>query len=187
MTEIEVPLEKLQQDLEHAATHGDHGSQQNWVTWSALLSALLAVLAAVAALQAGHQINEAMLNQLKASDTWSFFQAKSIKSNITETRSQILQGLGKTADANLEKKLAQYADEQKELKHQAETLESTSKAHFHKHEVFATAVTFFQISIAVTAIAVLARRRNFLLVAGSFGAVGIYFLITAFLLGGGGH
>ena len=53
MTEIEVPLEKVQEHIEHAAKHGaghGEGQDRSWITWSALLSAILAVAAAVAAL-----------------------------------------------------------------------------------------------------------------------------------------
>jgi Domain of unknown function (DUF4337) len=182
MSEIEVPIEKVQQDLEHAA-HGHHGDESgaNWITWSALLSAVLAVLAAVAALQAGHQVNEAMLNQMKASDTWSYFQAKGIKMNLAETRSQILEGLGKEPSADLKSKIEDYQKEKKELSEKAEHLEEMSEAHFHSHEIFATSVTFYQIAIAVTAIAVLAKRKKFLLVAMGFGGVGLFYLVQGFI------
>lgn len=184
MEEIEVPIEKVQQDLEHAAHgHGggaEHGNQ-NWVTWSALLSAILAVFAAVGALNAGHQVNEAMMHQMKASDTWAYFQAKGIKLSLVETRSEILEGLGKEPAGDLKGKSAQYEKDKEELKEKAEEHEKESEAHFKSHEIFATSVTFFQIAIAVTAIAVLARRKQFLLVALCFGAVGIFYFVQGFL------
>jgi hypothetical protein len=185
--EIEVPLE---QTLEHAAheshgggDHGGSGGGIGWVTWSALLSAVLAVLAAISALQAGAEVNEAMLKQMKSSDQWAYYQSKGIKANITETRAQILEGLGKETPADLKEKIAKYSEEQKEIREKAEVLESESEAHFQKHETFATAVTFCQIAIAVTAIAVLARRRYFLLVSCAFGLIGAVFLVKAFMFG----
>lgn len=188
MAEIEVPIEKVQQDLEHAA-HGHHGGEhgQSWVTWSALLSAFLAVFAAVGALNAGHQVNEAMLQQMKGSDTWAYFQAKSIKLSLVESRSQILEGLGKEPARDLKAKGEQYEKEKEELKEKAEGHEKASEAHFRSHEIFARSVTFFQIAIAVTAIAVLARRKQFLFVALGFGAVGIFYFAQGFLSFGGRH
>jgi len=177
MSEIEVPLEQVQQHLEHAA-HGE--GQQRWVTWSALLSAVLAVLAAIAALHAGHQVNEAMVDQMKASDTWTFFQAKSIKQNIAQTRGDLLVALGKEMPTELKAKIEDYGKDQKELQERAKEHEAQSESHFHKHEIFAQAVTFFQIAIAVTAIAVLARRRKFLWLAVVFGSGGIYFFVQGF-------
>lgn len=188
MTEIEVPIEKVQQDLEHAAHHHGGDGEQSWVTWSALLSAVLAVLAAVGALQAGHQVNEAMLMQMKASDTWAYFQAKGIKLNLSETRAQILEGLGKEPGKDIKEKIDKYNEDKKELQEKAEHLEKASEHHFHVHETFATSVTFFQIAIAVTAIAVLARRKKFLLVACAFGAIGAVYVVQGFLkVYGGGH
>ena len=75
MEEIEVPLEKTQEHIQETAHH----SQDKWVGKIALFSAVVAVVAvvaAVAALMAGHHSNEAMITQIKASDSWSYYQAK---------------------------------------------------------------------------------------------------------------
>jgi hypothetical protein len=45
-----------------------------------LSTAILAVSAAIAGLLSGQHVNEAMMNQMKASDQWNYYQAKSIKS-----------------------------------------------------------------------------------------------------------
>ncbi len=183
MTEIEVPLEAVQEQIEHAAhgSHHDNSSKRNWITWSALLSAFLAVAAAVAALQAGARVNEAMISQMHASDTWAYYQAKSIKQNITESRLHLLKEMGKEEPAELRDKLQKYDDDEKALRAKAEGLERESEAHFAKHEIFAQAVTFFQIAIAVTAIAVLAGRRRFLGGALLFGICGLFFLVKGFV------
>ena len=174
MEETEVPLEKVNEDIEHHA----HSAGVGWITWSALLSAVLAVFAAVAALNSGHHANEAMMEQIKSSDKWAFFQAKGIKASILETRAQILKATGHESD--VQEKLIEYASEQKELKAAAEEHEHESATHFRSHEIFATAVTLFQIAIAVTAISVLARRRRFLFLALGFGLFGTFFLVQGF-------
>lgn len=46
-----------------------------WTRWISLSTALLAVIAAIAALESGALVNEAMLDQLKASDLWNQYQA----------------------------------------------------------------------------------------------------------------
>ena len=181
MEEIEVPLEKTQEDIEHAAHEGDHGSKSNWITWSALLSALLAVCAAVASLNAGHHANEAMIDQIKSSDSWNYYQAKGIKASVATTRAEILEAVGKPVPAEVKAKIDKYADDQKEIQDTAKEQEASSGHHFEVHAIFAESVTFFQIAIAVTAIAVLVRRKRFLLVAGGFGAVGLFFLVQGFI------
>ena len=178
MQEIEVPVEQATKDLEHAASHSS--LNQPWITWGALISAIFAVLAAVAALQAGHLADEGMLEQIRASNHWSHYQAKSIKSNLLETRQQILQALGKNGDETTAQKRNEYASEQAELQQQAQDNERTSEKFFAQYHVFSRAVTMFQIAIAVAAIAVLARRRAILSVSLLFGVAGGFFIIQGF-------
>ncbi|MCX6252582.1 MAG: DUF4337 family protein [Bacteroidetes bacterium] len=75
MEEIEVPTDHLHEEMEHSARH----SEERWITLVALTAALLAVLAAVTSLLASHHANEAMIDQLRSSDQWAFYQAKGIK------------------------------------------------------------------------------------------------------------
>ena len=50
---------------------------------SAVTAAVLAVLAAIGSLlSAGHAVNQAILEQTKATDQWAFYQAKSTKSHV---------------------------------------------------------------------------------------------------------
>ena len=67
MEEAEVPLEHLQEHVHRSAEH----SGAAWISWVALSTAILAVLAAIAGLLSGKHVNEAMMNQIEASDQWS--------------------------------------------------------------------------------------------------------------------
>jgi hypothetical protein len=70
MPEIEAPTEHLHETI-HEEVHkseAGHHQAERWTPQVALSSALLAVLAALAALLAGHHVNEATLDQMKASD-----------------------------------------------------------------------------------------------------------------------
>jgi Ni/Fe-hydrogenase subunit HybB-like protein len=181
MEEAEIPLDQVQEQVEHV-THGSgHKQHTGWITWAALLSAILAVLAAVSALYAGSRANEAMMDQMRASDQWSYYQAKGIKSAILESRLELFEKMGKNISAQSKEKLAKYSEEQKEIQNKAEHFEKVSEANFEQHEIFAHAVTFFQIAIAVTAIAVLAKRRRFLFVSGVFGLIGAGYLVQGLL------
>src|SRR5262249_24590875 len=100
--EIEAPTEHLHEAL-HESAHGPHGHHGHgagaapppWISQVALSAAIVAVLAAVAALQAGRYANEAMLEQMKATDEWALYQAKSIKRSLVETKVDLLKSLGK--------------------------------------------------------------------------------------------
>src|SRR5207245_9317774 len=82
MEEAEVPLEHLHEQVHHSVEH----SGAVWISWVALSTAVLAVLAAIAGLLSGHHVNEAMMNQIEASDQWSYYQAKSIKASVLDSK-----------------------------------------------------------------------------------------------------
>src|SRR4029434_11020459 len=82
MEEAEVPLEHLHEQVKERAEHGG----APWISWVALSTAILAVLAAIAGLLSGEHANEAMMNQIEASDQWNYYQAKSIKASVLTQR-----------------------------------------------------------------------------------------------------
>src|SRR6184192_4081000 len=82
MEESEVPLEHLHEQVKETAEH----SGAVWISWAALSTAVLAVLAAIAGLLSGHHVNEAMMNQIEASDQWNYYQSKSIKASVLDAK-----------------------------------------------------------------------------------------------------
>ena len=174
MEESEVPLEHLHEQVHHSAEH----SGETWISWVALSTAILAALAAIAALLSGRHVNEAMMNQIEASDLWNYYQAKGIKAAVLDAKMS-LAGAPNESDQS---KRDRYENEQEKIKSEAEHKEAAAKANFHEHEVFAGGVTMFQIAIAIAAISVLTRRRPFWIVSLLFGAVGCAFLLLAAML-----
>jgi len=172
MEESEVPLEHLHEQVKETAEH----SGAVWISWAALSTAVLAVLAAIAGLLSGHHVNEAMMNQIEASDQWSYYQSKSIKASVLDAKMELAGG---APDASDQSKRDRYEKEQEEIKSEAERKETAAKSNFHKHEVFARGVTMFQIAIAIAAISVLTKKRRFWIVSLLFGAIGCAFLVLA--------
>jgi hypothetical protein len=175
MEESDVPLEHLQEQVHHSAEH----SRETWISWVALSTAILAVLAAIAGLLSGRYVNEAMMNQIEASDQWSYYQAKSIKASVLDAK----MSLAGTPNESDQSKRDRYEKEQEQIKSDAEHKEAAAKSNFHKHEVFAGGVTMFQIAIAIAAISALTRKRPFWYVSLLFGLVGCGFLILAAIAG----
>ena len=171
MEEAEVPLEHVQEHVHETAKH----SRETWMSWVALSTAILAVLAAIASLLSGEHANEAMINQIEASDQWSYYQAKSIKAAVLDAKT-VFTGASSESDQS---KRDRYAHEQEEIKSEAQHKQAAAKSYFHKHEVFARGVTMFQIAIAIAAISALTKKRAFWLVSLVFGAVGCAFLVLA--------
>lgn len=169
--EIEVPTEHLHEKMEEEAEKG------GWFKKVAVSSALLAVAAAISALYAGHHANEAMLEEMKATDKWAQYQAKGIKSAVTQTKLDMLTALGKPTAEGDQKKLGGYEKDQKEIEEQGHEYEASSAEHMQAHKSFAYAVTIFQIAIAMGAIAVLARIPALWFMSLASGAAGLLFLI----------
>jgi hypothetical protein len=171
MEEAEVPLEHLHEHVKETAQH----SGITWISWVALSTAILAVMAAIAGLLSGEHANEAMMNQIEASDQWNYYQAKSIKASVLDAKMS-LAGAPNESDQSTRDR---YEKEQEEIKSEAEQKQAAAKLNFHKHEVFARGVTMFQIAIAIAAISALTRRRPFWIVSLLFGVVGCVFLVLA--------
>jgi len=163
--------EKLDEAIERLET-GEQSRNPSWMMYLSLATALMAVFAAIASLEAGahsneaiFEKNEAVLSQSRASDEWSFYQAKGIKATILNAQSQTLA----PGASELAQRLAQQAEhftrEQAIIERTARDLETRvtesnqrAATHIGRHHRFAISVTVFQVAIALCAIAALTRR-----------------------------
>ena len=177
MEEYESQTEHVEEELHHHA----HAARERWVLGVALSSAILAAMAAVSALLSGHHANEAMIDQLKASDQWSYYQAKGVKAGVLSSKMELLSALGKETSDKDREKLAEYAREQQEILADAKKEQESSAEHMRHHVVLSRAVTMFQVAIAVGAISVLARQSAFWYVSMAFGVFGVFFLVRGLL------
>lgn len=151
------------------------GGRPAWLEALAVSTALFAVLAAFASLKAGDSANEALyranqavLQQTQAVDTWSQFQADSIKKYQALSLITLLPHVGGSA-AEVAAVKQQVAARQKtqdalltEAKQRdAETakLSQESEGLLARHTKYALSVTLFQVAIGLAAIATLLRRQ----------------------------
>lgn len=164
MEEIEVPTEHLNEAINEHAKEG-----KRWSLYLAISTAFMAVLAALAALMAGHCSNEALIEQIKASDQWSYYQAKGIKAEIAafSTIKDTIQ-------------IEKYKTEQQSIKGIAQDFEKRSKVYLDQHVILSRAVTMFQIAIAISAISILTGRRWLWYFAISISVIGIVFFISSY-------
>ena len=175
--EIEVPIEKLHESIQDEAEK----AREKWVFMVALSTAILAVFAALCSLMAGHHANEALIEQIQASDQWAYYQAKGIKAAVLESKIETLQALSKQTSEKDKETVKIYKKEQKEIEEQAKEKERSSSIHLTAHNLLAKAVTVFQIAIAVSAISVLTRRKWLWYGSGVLGLIGFIFLLQELL------
>ncbi len=114
----------------------------------AISTAFMAAFAALSSLMAGHQSNEALISQMKASDQWAYYNAKGIKAEVADAVTKI--NFSKAADSSKDvaARKAKLKEDQKKIQEKAEELEKESETHLGKDVILARAVTFFQIAIS---------------------------------------
>ncbi|MGP0058548.1 MAG: DUF4337 family protein [Beijerinckiaceae bacterium] len=147
---------------EHAAHSGDE--------FLVLVSITIAVLAVIAAsvgslesIETADTINaksEAVLFQDKATDTWNFYQAQSIKKKMFE----IAAAAGGPHADEYTAQVKRYGDEEKdhfskgkEFEQQAEEKKHESAHHEHRHHILTIAVTLLHVAIAIATISIVRR------------------------------
>ena len=157
MEDPEVPTEHLHESIEEKIEEAEKKAEKKgWSVWLAVSTAFMAVLAALSSLQAGHHSNEALISQVQASDQWAYYQAKGLKYDLT----QLMMSSNTVQDtAKLRQKLNQYVSDQATIKAEAQKDEKESAEHLERHVILSRAVTLFQIGIAISAIAILTRKR----------------------------
>jgi len=179
----EIETEKLHQAI-HEELEKEGGA---FLRSIALTTALLAVLAAVAALRAGATVNgalvlktEATQLQAEASDQWAYYQAKGVKAAVQEAIRATWQAAGKEPPEGTAEKTKRYAEEQEAIAEKAREKEKerdhkTREAEhlLHAHHRFASSVAFFQVAIALGAVAALTRNRLVWLGSLAVGASGV--------------
>jgi Domain of unknown function (DUF4337) len=171
----------------HASLLGDPFLTQVSIT-IAILAVIAATVGSLETLETADAIgdkNAAVLLQNKATDTWNFYQAKSIKKNLYA----IASANPGPAAADFKKKAERYgADEQElfakgqSLERQAEEKLSDSERHEDRHHILTVAVTLLHVAIAIATISIIVRGQRWpwyaalaLGVVGSIGAAYAYF------------
>ena len=109
--------------------------KEKWLNYLSLTTILIAVCATLSTFKGGGYSTKSMLNQSRASDQWSFYQAKSIKADLYENQKVMLE-LEKNNTALTvnkedvlkqisvcEDKIKKYADDKAKIKKDAEDYE----------------------------------------------------------------
>lgn len=163
---MEVEPHRLQENIAEAheeATEPRKEERSNaWVRYVGLTAAIFAVIAAVAALRSGALINEAMIAQLKASDTWAEYQASREKLHIYSVGLDVLIDRGSKNAGRMRayhNEIAKELAKDKPLSARARGLEEESATQVERHHAFEYAVALLQVAIALGAVAALARFK----------------------------
>jgi hypothetical protein len=160
------------------AAQKEKEKREAWTKFTSLSIVFIAVLAAVASQWSGKYssrvlvaLNDATFDQAKASDQWSYYQAKSIKQNLYEVARDQLPNGSEAPDSPSAKqlegfngKIAKYEQDKNQIQSEAKKLEE-QRDQARKAAAIAgqrgagmgLAVSIFQISIALGSICLVVK------------------------------
>ena len=176
---------------------------------AALLIAILAAILAVGGLGGGNATDEMIHNNIKASDTWAFFQAKNMRQTayeiaIVELEGDLAEpGLAPEQRVRIQNQLAEHratiaryesepdpaapgdplrGEGKKQLMAQAQAFEDAREVASAKDDNFDYAEVALQLALVLGSVAILATNRALLVAASVLGAVGAVLTLNGFLL-----
>jgi Domain of unknown function (DUF4337) len=194
----------VQHEVEHHIEHEEHGhggrgkpvgeSRNKKI---ALLISVIALFLALAEMFGKSAQTEGISLNIKASDTWNFFQAKTIRQTALRTAAQALTAEAELSDEPRKAALLKQADDwmktvaryesdpaekdgRKELRAQAEAYEharDTQLARYHHYEFAAAA---YQIGIVLASAAVITGMVALVYAAIGLGVIGLAFMALGF-------
>lgn len=177
---------------------------------AAMLIAMLAMLLAVGSLGGGNVAEDMVHNNIKASDTWAFYQAKNVRQTqyriaVDQMQAQLAAdaGLSPQVRAGMQETvekyratIARYDDEpdpaapgdslrgegKKQLSAQARSYEVLRERAGAKDSNFDYSEVAFQLAIVLGSVAILALSRKVLYISIGLGVAGTLLMINGFLL-----
>jgi hypothetical protein len=195
-----------------AEIHEDRAENQAAETFrnrAALLIAVLAAVLAIGGLGGGNATDDMIANNIKASDTWAFYQAKNMRQTayrlaVQELEAELASGtLPAARRADAEKRLeeykstiARYDDEpdaeapddplkgegKKQLSAQAKAYEASFDQASQRDDNFDFSEVLLQLALVLGSVAILAVNRWILILSATLGAIGALLTLNGFLL-----
>jgi hypothetical protein len=176
---------------------------------AALLIAILAAILAVGGLGGGNATDEMIHNNIKASDTWAFFQAKNMRQTayeiaIVELEGDLAEpGLAPEQRTRMERQLAEHratiaryesepdpaapndplrGEGKRQLRAQAQAYEAAREVASAQDSNFDLAEVLLQLALVLGSVAILALNRIVLIASLGLGLVGTLLVINGFFL-----
>lgn len=172
--------------------------KEKWMNYLAMTTVIFAVGATLSTFKGGGYGSRALLNQTNASDQWAFYQAKGIKSTLTSNQKDNLElqkelltvashakeDLSKYDEriAHYEAEVKRYEEEKAAIKAKAEAFEKGRNDCQEHSKQFGLAVIFLQVTILLSSIAGLLKKKPVWYLSLGIGLVGLIFFADGFFL-----
>ncbi len=192
-----------------AEIHEDRAENQAAETFrnrAALMIAIMAAILAVGGLGGGNATDDMIGNNIKASDTWAFYQAKNVRQTMYKIEAEKLKtslaaGLVAPAErASAEARLKEYeatiarydsepdpndpsrGEGKKELSATAKAYEAAFEQAAQRDDNFDFAEVLLQLALVLGSVAILAVNRWILITSAALGTLGALLTLNGFTL-----
>ena len=186
------------------------GADERFKNRAALVIAFMAMLLAITSLGGGNAAEDVANNNIHASDTWAFYQAKSIRQTSLKLAADSLEadlranpGMAPEARDFIQKKIDEYrktvdryedepdredpgnplkGEGRKQLTARAKDFETKREQASKQDPNFDFSEALFQIAIVLASVSILAGSRNILLLSVIVGAAATLLMLNGYFL-----
>ncbi|HEV7843172.1 MAG TPA: DUF4337 domain-containing protein [Pyrinomonadaceae bacterium] len=209
--EASEAAEQLRELSEEADERKEKKAEDKFRGRAAIIIALMAMLLAITSLGGGNVAEDIIGNNIHASDTWAFYQAKSIRQTVNKLAAEELEAqlevhqnsLSPEARESLGKRIQQYnetaaryesepdkdnpnnplkGDGKKELSARAKDFEAQRDHAMKQDTNFDFAEALFQIAIVLASVAILSSKRMILNLSIILGAIALVLMLNGYFL-----
>ena len=176
-------------ELSELQENAEHGRENPSLAPISVTMAILAVCVAVVSLLGHRSHTEELLSQNRATDQWSYYQAKNIRRHNYEMGVDLLSMMEFKDKAQADKvrekyqkEAERYTKEQAEIEEQAKDLEKDSALQQRKANRFDLGEVFLEIALVISSLSLLSRKRLYWFLGIVSGLAGLGVAATGFLL-----
>jgi hypothetical protein len=176
-------------ELQELREHAEKAREDRSLAAVSLTMAVLAVCVAVVTLLGHRAHTEEVVLQAKASDQWSFYQAKNIREHedalFADLAAVVATGNAEAMAKFREKseqEAERYKHEKGDIQDEARKLESEVAMERSRADRYDLAEVFLEIGLVVTSITLLSGRRIFWHLGIGLGVVGVVVAVTGALV-----
>ena len=192
MDSLQKEINELKQfmvDLkaDRAATKAKEKAEA-WTKYVSLTLVIIAVIAAVANQYSGKYSSQVQINQIKASDEWNLYQAKSIKQHLDVSALTQLQADSNTTNPAVAKavlkiqaEIAHFELDKTNIQNSALAFEAKRDAAGVRGRHMGLAVTVFSVAIATASICTVTKKKPLWFAAMGMAAFAIFKMVVAWI------
>jgi uncharacterized membrane protein YcjF (UPF0283 family) len=154
--------------MDKAKEAAEEGKERRHMAPVSLTIAILAVFVAIVSLLGHRAHTEELLMQTRATDQWSYYQAKNMRRNNLEALDEVLTALENTkadraqeVQKHFHEEIDKYREQQKDIETEARELEVEVQRASHRADRFDLGEVFLEIALVVTSITLLTDNRRY--------------------------